>query len=323
MISRGQSPLRTRRGHLNFSGHPMSKHRASSELAPSPWWVWTASALAILAVAVLDGSTGGHMSVLALYLLPVAMAAWVLPAWAALSVVVVASVGWWAAQVWGTDPTFEGWWAVQNALMRGLVFGAVGWLVWLLRRTLRISRDVARVDVVTGLINRSGFLTSATAALADAREGRRAVTLTMIDVAGLRSINRRFGHARGDLVLALTAQAARSSEPTAESMARVGSDEFAVLELGRSVEQARRDAAALAGRLAETSRLVGCVVGYRVVCAHSELPPLSLDDLMTYAEERLDRAASASPASSTGVVFAMYPEVSEEAAGAGAPRGVA
>jgi diguanylate cyclase (GGDEF)-like protein len=149
------------------------------------------------------------------------------------------------------------------------------------------------------------------------------VTLTMIDVAGLRSLNRRFGHARGDLVLALTAQAARSSELPAACIARVGSDEFALLELGRSPEQARRDAAALAGRLTETSRLVGCVVGYRVVCAHSELPPLSLDDLMTYAEEQLDRAASGSPASSTGVVFAMYPEAPEEAAEGRAPRGVA
>lgn len=294
----------------------MSAPSYKSELIPSPWWVWLAALLVTVAVTAVDLTTGGHYSVLPLYLIPVCVSAWLIGAAGWLSVVVLCAAGWWTAQAFGETPAFEGWFALQNAVMRAVVFASVGWLTWLLRRSIRLSRDVARADVISGLTNRAGFYSDATALLADARSSRASVALFMVDVTGLRSINRRFGHARGDLVLALAAQAFGDAPGSTACIARTGSDELAMIQLRRTPQEVEQVARAIADRLADVPRLVGCVVGFRVVATRCDEPPLSLDDLLAYSEELLSRSRGAG----VHVVMANYPDDPDRASPAGASR---
>ena len=112
----------------------------------------------------------------------------------------------------------------------------------------------ARRDALTGLLNRFG-LQEAIAALPS--ESRRAVAIHAIDLDGFKTINDTFGHPAGDRLLSLLAERIRSVVPQGAISARIGGDEFVIVQLDVAGEAAAR-------RLAEHLHLAlsrSCDVG--------------------------------------------------------------
>lgn len=91
---------------------------------------------------------------------------------------------------------------------------------------------VARHDPLTDLPNRGILLDRVTVALRESRADGTPVALVFLDLDGFKPVNDRFGHAVGDAVLKEVAQRLRASVPEAETIARVGGDEFAILLVG-------------------------------------------------------------------------------------------
>jgi diguanylate cyclase (GGDEF)-like protein len=91
--------------------------------------------------------------------------------------------------------------------------------------TFEQLRSEANHDYLTGLLNRRGFETAVTAALALADRQRPA--LMMADIDNFKLINDSFGHKVGDQVIAGVARAI-SSHGSARLTARVGGEEFAL-----------------------------------------------------------------------------------------------
>jgi diguanylate cyclase (GGDEF)-like protein len=91
--------------------------------------------------------------------------------------------------------------------------------------TFEQLRSEANHDYLTGLLNRRGFETAVTAALALA--DRQRPTLMMADIDNFKLINDSFGHKVGDQVIAGVARAI-SSHGNARLTARVGGEEFAL-----------------------------------------------------------------------------------------------
>ncbi len=120
-------------------------------------------------------------------------------------------------------------------------------------RSLRESalEQLAFHDALTGALNRRGF-DRAAAHVFDLPDGaRRAVTLVAFDINGLKRVNDRQGHPRGDELITTVARALHVTfAPYPGSLvARVGGDEFAVLVphhdaglVARTVETLCRDA---------------------------------------------------------------------------------
>lgn len=110
--------------------------------------------------------------------------------------------------------------------------------------TVRVERDAARAaesriakiaetDPLTGLLNRRGFVERAEALLA----GGAPVTLILLDLDHFKQVNDSFGHDAGDRVLQAAA-AALTWVPDAESMGRLGGEEFGLLAAGLTPEAA-------------------------------------------------------------------------------------
>ena len=102
-------------------------------------------------------------------------------------------------------------------------------LVLATERTLRIHKDAALTDELTGLFNRRGVLQAAQGLiLQQARKGE-AISALMFDLDHFKSINDRFGHAIGDQTLHLFAATAAASMRASDIVGRFGGEEFAAL----------------------------------------------------------------------------------------------
>jgi diguanylate cyclase (GGDEF)-like protein len=96
--------------------------------------------------------------------------------------------------------------------------------------------EVATADGVTGLPQRAHFMNLLRHELRQRK--RRNVCVAFIDLDGFKRVNDRHGHARGDEVLRALARSARGTLREGDVLARVGGDEFAVLLLDASPEEA-------------------------------------------------------------------------------------
>jgi diguanylate cyclase (GGDEF)-like protein len=89
--------------------------------------------------------------------------------------------------------------------------------------------DLARIDPLTGVINRLGLLEASETLLARARRKRQPVGVLLIDADHFKSINDRFGHDDGDRVLLELVSSIRRMLRAGDLVGRVGGEEFLVL----------------------------------------------------------------------------------------------
>jgi diguanylate cyclase (GGDEF)-like protein/PAS domain S-box-containing protein len=87
----------------------------------------------------------------------------------------------------------------------------------------------ARIDPLTGLLNRSSLLERVDAAIVTAAETGRAGALLFCDLDGFKPVNDTHGHAVGDGVLAVIARRLESEVRAGDTAARFGGDEFVVV----------------------------------------------------------------------------------------------
>ncbi len=119
------------------------------------------------------------------------------------------------------------------------------------------TRYLAEFDVMTGLANRSQFQSR----LAAFESGGTAGALLLVDLDGFKQINDTFGHALGDECLKQTALRLTDVCDSAQLVARIGGDEFAVL-LGPHIA---RDA------IEATAAAIVAVLSQPVTCGDAEL----------------------------------------------------
>ncbi len=109
-------------------------------------------------------------------------------------------------------------------------------------------RALARLDDLTGALNRRAFLEVLDEAVAQAARGGPPVTLALCDLDGLKAINDVHGHPTGDAALRALVDLLSSNLRAYDSVGRVGGDEFALLLHGAESEAT----AAIVSRLATT-----------------------------------------------------------------------
>ncbi len=109
---------------------------------------------------------------------------------------------------------------------------------------------VSRIDALTGLTNRSGFLEAAGELLREGAETGRAHALFFLDVDHFKTINDTYGHTVGDAVLREVAARLRRVAGPDDLIGRQGGDEFLILRAKTS----QRDCALVGARLARALR---------------------------------------------------------------------
>ena len=111
--------------------------------------------------------------------------------------------------------------------------------------THRQAERAAVTDPLTGLANRRGL-----EQLVRERRGRRSFAVLAVDVDGLKAVNDRNGHAVGDELLRIVAEAIGRALRDGDVLARIGGDEFVAITF--DADQA--SANAVAQRMLESVR---------------------------------------------------------------------
>ena len=84
-------------------------------------------------------------------------------------------------------------------------------------------------DPLTGLANRALFRDRVSHALALSRRQGTAITVMFLDLDDFKQVNDSLGHAEGDQLIAAVAERLQASARSADTVARFGGDEFAIL----------------------------------------------------------------------------------------------
>lgn len=109
----------------------------------------------------------------------------------------------------------------------------------------------AVTDVLTGVLNRRGFMDSAERQCRRAQEDRASLALLMIDIDRFKTINDTYGHATGDVVIQDLAEQLRLYFRSTDVSGRLGGEEFCVLLTGVDFERAQQHAERFRAAVAE------------------------------------------------------------------------
>jgi len=158
------------------------------------------------------------------------------------------------------------------------------------RRTAeRRAEFLANHDMLTGLANRLLFENRLAHELARSKRTGDVVAVFAIDLDAFKAINDRLGHAGGDRVLKRTAQLLSSCVRGDDLVARIGGDEFAVIQVARAQPAATEALISRIFKMASASSDEGVGIRMSVGVALSE-PGQTGDELHELADLALYRA---------------------------------
>jgi diguanylate cyclase (GGDEF)-like protein len=182
----------------------------------------------------------------AVFLVPILLAGTIIANRAIFFYAVLASLstlfGWYRARILVLDPEvlFRGQLAYlfvgsQIVLHQGLAFmlyslsGHITHSISRLREQAEALAHLAHTDALTGLANRRYLIEQLDREFTRAKRYRRPLALLYLDLDRFKSINDQFGHLFGDEILRNIALSMRAVLRSADLLARIGGDEFAVL----------------------------------------------------------------------------------------------
>jgi diguanylate cyclase (GGDEF)-like protein len=141
-----------------------------------------------------------------------------------------ASPAWAASEIAADAATFA--YVTLSTLTAFLAFG------YLLGRHADRLLALSRTDPLTGLGNARVLTEKLAEEVERGRRYRRPLSLLLIDVDGLKTINDRGGHVAGDAALVRVAEALRAAARRTDLPARWGGDEFALVAPEATAEAA-------------------------------------------------------------------------------------
>ncbi|WP_119419807.1 diguanylate cyclase [Desertibaculum subflavum] len=162
-----------------------------------------------------------------------------------------------------------------------------------LRRATDRLQEMARIDPLTGALNRRAFFEDLSVRLAQARRHGDRGLLLYLDLDSFKAVNDGYGHAAGDAVLRQVAEVLRENVRETDLVGRIGGDEFVVwLDRVGTVDQGERIAAlktAIAGAGCDYPAAGGFGASIGVVGTDGEVDPEELivaADAAMYAAKR-------------------------------------
>jgi diguanylate cyclase (GGDEF)-like protein/PAS domain S-box-containing protein len=106
------------------------------------------------------------------------------------------------------------------------------------KRLMAELEKLSETDALTNTLNRRGFLKHAEREFERMRRTGQPLTIVMVDIDHFKAVNDSYGHAAGDLVLAMVADCCRQQSRSIDILSRFGGEEFIILLTDASLDAA-------------------------------------------------------------------------------------
>jgi len=191
--------------------------------------VITLCLLLVVLVGIVDYLLGEQISAALFYLLPISISSWVVGRRTGFVMSVVSAATWITGDVVARQTTLHPLVHFWNTLMSFGFFWIVSYTLSALKTSLEQEKALARIDPLTGVLNRRHFEELANMEIHRSKRFMRSFTAAYIDIDNFKNVNDRFGHDEGDKLLRHIADAMQRHLRETDIVARLGGDEFIVL----------------------------------------------------------------------------------------------
>ena len=246
---------------------------------------WFFSGLVLVAcMGILDILTGSELAFSLFYLIPIILITWFAGKKIGLVICGASAIMWFAADVLAgqayTLPIIRYW----NAAVRLSFFILISLFLSSLKELGR-EKEIARLDYLTGAVNRRLFFEILQRELDRYQRYRHPFSIVYIDIDNFKTVNDQKGHKIGDKLLrVVVTQITRFLRKT-DTIARLGGDEFALLltEVDQSLSKVivTRIQLALLDEMKKSNLPVTFSIGV-LTCLDARISP---DEMVTKADE--------------------------------------
>lgn len=250
----------------------------------------SAGVVAVLAlVTAVDLATGPDLSLALAYAVCAMAAAWMLSGRSGVTAAGAAALAGFLVDALAERD--ESWSVlISNHVLRLVSFALFAALTTAARGSISELIVSSRVDVMTGALNKQGFLGELARARRTAERNGEPLAVVYFDLDGLKAVNDRDGHAAGDALIRRFADRVGRHLRASDPFGRLGGDEFAVV-----LERADQRAIDLVvGRILDDPGLPSVSCGVRVFRGSYPSPAAMLAgaDRRMYDDKRGRRISS-------------------------------
>lgn len=105
----------------------------------------------------------------------------------------------------------------------------IGSFIKFLRDLLHKEMELSRIDGLTGILNKRGFIDALETEVSRHRRHHQVFAMAFIDVDNFKVVNDQYGHIVGDHALKMIAQTVKQHTRSIDVVCRFGGDEFVIM----------------------------------------------------------------------------------------------
>lgn len=179
-------------------------------------------------IGVFDFLTGYEYAFSVFYVLPISMIAWGVGPKNGYLACFVSAVVWFMADVSTGHLYSHSLIPYWNSLIRFSFFVIITFLLSALKTALENEKKASNTDFLTGASNSRYFFNIVQMEINRLGRTHRPFTVVYIDIDNFKSINDKFGHTEGDMILQAIVRSIKTKIRNTDLIARLGGDEFAL-----------------------------------------------------------------------------------------------